>query len=127
MDVELSPVNDFNALVLSVVFGQYEAAGFIAGLTDDPDPTAYPVLHSSSSFNFEKYKNREMDAALDEGRTNPDPAARKLAYAKVQDLFRRDIPFLIGSPATVRVISVKKLCGIEPSGFFPAQTAGYSC
>ena len=125
MDVELSLVTDANSLVLAVVFGTYDAAGFVAGLAADPDPTAYPVLHSSSSFNFSKYKSPAMDAALDEGRSNPNPAARKVAYAKVQQLFRRDVPFLIGSPATVRVISDKKLCGIEPSGFFPAQTAGY--
>ena len=118
---------DGNAFVLDIVFGSYEAAGFVTGLADDPDATAYSVLHSTSSFNFEKYKSPEMDAALDEGRSNPNPAARKAAYAKVQQIFRRDVPFLIGSPATVRVISNPKLCGIEPSGFFPAKTVGLSC
>ena len=126
-DVDLQLVADGNQIVLAVVFGGYTAAGFVAGLAADPDPTAYPVLHSTSSFNFAKYKNAEMDAALDEGRSSPDLATRKAAYAKVQQIFRRDVPFLIGSPATVRVISSPKLCGVDTSGFFPARTVGFSC
>ena len=126
-DVDLQSVPDGNQIVLAVVFGGYTAAGFVTGLAADPDPTSFPVLYSTSTFNFEKYKNPEMDAALDEGRSSSDLAVRKAAYAKVQQIFRRDVPFLVGSPATIRVISSPKLCGIEPSGFFPAKTAGYSC
>ena len=127
VDVQLKLEPDANSLVLAVVFGGYDAVGFVTGLADDPDATSYGVLYSTSSFNFEKYKNPEMDTALDQGRSNPDPAARKAAYATVQRLFRRDVPFLIGSPSTVRVISSPKLCGVAPTGFFPAKTVGLSC
>ena len=69
-----------------------------------------------------------MDAALETGRTNADVAARRQAYAKVQQLMRRDIPFFVSSPASVRLISAKNVCGLRTDAdFFPAKAAGFTC
>ena len=38
---------------------------------------------------------------------------------------RCDMPFIVGNPGTFHLISDKKVCGIEPSGGFPAKTVGH--
>jgi len=46
---------------------------------EDPD-TMYVWFHSGSTINFNHLDDPVIDGALEEGRTNPDPAARKKAY-----------------------------------------------
>ena len=122
--VKTSAAADFNQLLLALGTRQFEAVVFGVGLDKDPDTTAYSVLRSTSPANFARYKNVEMDAALDDGRSAADPAARKAAYARVQEIFRRDVPFLVGSSGTAHIVSAKTVCGIEATGGFPAKTAG---
>ena len=122
--VKTSTVADLNQVILALATGQFEAVAFVVGLDKDPDATAYSVLRSTSPGNFARYKNAEMDAALDDGRSAADPAARKAAYARVQEIFRRDVPFLVGSSGTAHIVSAKNVCGIEATGGFPAKTAG---
>ena len=124
MAVKIVEVPDFNTLVGAMVTGQFDAAISGVGLAKDPDATAYPVLYSTSPTNFSKYKSSDMDAALDEGRTSSDPKVRKAAYARVQEVFRRDVPYLVLSPVTTHVLSTKNVCGIDQSGGFPSRTAG---
>ena len=124
IDVKVNLVAEPTQVIGAVATGQYEAAVFLVGLAKDPDPTAYPVLSSASPLNFSRYKNPEMDAALETGRTSGDPVVRKAAYAKVQELFRRDVPFIIGQPGSSHVISTKAVCGITGATVFTSQTAG---
>ncbi len=86
--------------------------------------TAFPVLFSASPANVARYKNPEMDQALNDGRSGANPEARKAAYAKVQALTRRDVPFIVGSVGTVSLLASPKLCGMSAVGGFPARTAG---
>jgi peptide/nickel transport system substrate-binding protein len=48
----------------------------------DPDDFYYAQHHTGASFNFQKYSNPTVDAALDQGRTTTDQAGRKAAYDK---------------------------------------------
>ena len=122
--VKVVELPDINSAVIALATSQYEAAALGVALNKDPDPTAFNALSSTSPTNFSRYKNVEMDAALDQGRTAGDQATRKAAYARVQDLFRRDVPFLVGSSGTLHILSAKTVCGIEPTGGFPAKTVG---
>lgn len=124
MDVKLQIIPDLNQAAIALATGQYDAAGFVVGLASDPDATAYPVLSSTSPTNFARYKSAEMDALLEEGRNAPDAAAQKAVYAKVQRLFRQDVPFLVTSPGSSHLISDKRVCGLEDSGGFTAKTVG---
>ena len=45
------------------------------------------------ALNFMRLKDPKIDAALQEGHSNPDPAARKKAYADVWKLFATDYPY----------------------------------
>ncbi len=124
MDVKLQVVPDVNQFVVALVTGQYQAASTLIALEKDPDATAYPLLYSASPSNFSRYQSAEMDAALEAGRTAADPAARKAAYADVQRIFRRDLPFIVGSPGTEHYVTDKKVCGLGTSGGFTAKTVG---
>lgn len=124
MDVKLQVLPDANALVINVATGQYQAAGWLVGLESDPDATAYPVLSSTSPVNFSKYKSAEMDALLEAGRAAGDVATRKPIYADVQRLFRKDVPFLVGSPGTLHFVIDPKVCGVGDTGPFTAKTVG---
>ena len=125
MDAKIQTVPDSNAVIGAVVTGQFQATGWLVALSPDPDATAYPVLYSTSPQNFGKYKSTEMDALLDAGRAANDTATRKAIYADVQRLFRKDVPFIMGSPGTQHFILDKKVCGIGTTGGFTAKTVGY--
>lgn len=65
--------------------------------TMDADYALYALFHSSQippGFNGAFYQNPEVDALLDEARTNPDPAAREAAYAEAIALIWNDAPWL---------------------------------
>lgn len=65
------------------------------------DPDVTNRLHSRSvaakggrGSNNAQYANPEVDALLDKGARSFDPEARRAIYFKVQELVRRDLPFL---------------------------------
>lgn len=120
IDVKVDP----QAAAGAVFAGQFEATQWSFNLDRDPDATAFPVLFSASPINVARYKNSEMDLALADGRTAANPEARKTAYAKVQALTRRDVPFTVGSLGRVALLYSPKLCGMSNVGGFPARTAG---
>ena len=51
----------------------------------DPDSN-YVWWHSNMPTNFGRIDDPELDAALEEGRTSPDPATRRTAYEQVAKL-----------------------------------------
>jgi peptide/nickel transport system substrate-binding protein len=65
------------------------------------DPDVTNRLHSRSiaakggrGSNNAQYSNPEVDALLDKGARTFDPEARRAIYVRVQELVRRDLPFL---------------------------------
>ena len=123
-DVKLTVVPDPAAIIGAVFSGQCEASQWSTTVERDPDATAFPILASASPLNVSRYKNAEMDEALLEGRSAATAEGRKAAYAKVQQIFRRDLPFIVGSPNSQWFMFSSKLCGTWGSGAFPARTAG---
>ena len=123
-DVKLQIVSDPNTFGLAVATGQYQAALGGVSLYQDPDATAYPVLRSTSPGNVSRYRSVEMDAALENGRNAADVEGRRAAYNEVQRLFRRDVPFLVGTAGSLSLISNETLCGLDVSGGFSARTVG---
>ena len=65
-----------------------------------------------------------MDAALDEGRSAPDEATRMAAYAKAQDLFHSQMPFIVLTHGQQRILATKDVTGLTQAAFFPSRTAG---
>lgn len=78
-----------------------ERAGYVAGLLRTSTYIEYHLFrlfHSDSTFaaGYQRsgYKNAEVDALLDEGRTTFDEEARLAAYAEAQKLIWDDAPFV---------------------------------
>lgn len=124
MDVSLDVVADISSYITSVVTGAYEVAGWIGGSLSDPDIVLYNLFHTAGSGNYMKFSSPDLDAALDEGRTATDPAARRAAYAKAQDLIRTLAPVLVTSHGQIFIVGSKKLTGLDPNYFFPSRTVG---
>lgn len=64
------------------------------------DPDLFPYWHSSRAnitggLNFSGWRNPQADAALQQVRANPDPAARKEAYITFQKTFAADLPAVV--------------------------------
>ncbi|MGF1664592.1 MAG: ABC transporter substrate-binding protein [Kineosporiaceae bacterium] len=68
------------------------------GTPYDPDFVTYQLFHSSYSeagfFNPGAYENPAVDAALDAGRTETDPRARRDAYLRLQEEMAADPPWI---------------------------------
>ncbi len=65
--------------------------------TMDADYALYALFHSTQhppGFNGAFYANPEVDALLDEARTNPDPSARQQAYADAIAIIWEEAPWL---------------------------------
>jgi peptide/nickel transport system substrate-binding protein len=122
IEAELQMVPDLATYVTDVVTGNYDAVGWLAGSSGDPDTVLYNLLHSGGASNYGKYSNPEMDALLDQGRVSNDDAERKQIYADVQALFREDLPISISSHGQIYIVSSPELTGLDPDFFFPSRT-----
>ncbi len=112
IQVEQSPY------ILNAIVGNYQAYGWRQFNTPDPDgnyvwwssATASPV--GKQALNFARNKDPQIDAALQIGRTNPDPAARADAYKSIAARFGADIPYIWISPAVWIVAAGTKIQGV---------------
>jgi peptide/nickel transport system substrate-binding protein len=92
VDVEVQ-LSDQTTLVLDMLGGNFSVGCLSLGPeTVDADLMYFNQFHSTSTNNYGKYSNPEMDAALEQGRQSSDPAVRQQAYTTVQELMARDIP-----------------------------------
>lgn len=55
--------------------------------------------------------------------TSRDHARYKSIEMDAQRIFRKDVPFFVGSPGTSNLMSDKKVCGLDVTGGFTAKTA----
>jgi peptide/nickel transport system substrate-binding protein len=90
IDVNLIPVTT-PTLVSNSVNGTYDAQVW-ANLPLDPEPNLYISFLSTSSTNFNRYNNSQVDAALTAEHTSLDPAARKAAMRTFQQVWADEQP-----------------------------------
>jgi peptide/nickel transport system substrate-binding protein len=84
LPIELETVQQ-DALIDRSISGEYDMQAFRNYPGGDPDEL-YVWFKSASPVNFSRIDDPEIDRLLDEGRSEPDPAAREQIY---QDLNRR--------------------------------------
>jgi len=77
--VNLPPATDQGTIISKAVAGGINAFLWRNYWGIEPD-TMFVWFHSGSTVNFNHIDDPVVDKALEEGRTNPDPAARKKAY-----------------------------------------------
>lgn len=102
----------------AAIWSQYEAA--------DPDQnysfwtTKNMAPPGQGAINFARFGNATIDAALETGRTNPQPAARRHAYQTVSRQFGENCPYIWINRAIQAVASTKRVHGYQsvtiPSG-----------
>jgi peptide/nickel transport system substrate-binding protein len=90
IDVNLQQVTTVS-LVSNSVNGTYDAQVW-ANLPLDPEPNLYISFLSSSSTNYNRFNNSQVDAALNTERTSLDPAARKAAMRTFQQVWADEQP-----------------------------------
>lgn len=91
----------------------------LLGWTIPLDPDAYDVWHSSKTapeeLNFISYKNSEVDALLEKGRSTFDQAERKKYYDRFQEILAEEQPYtFLYVPDALPIISAR-FRGISPA------------
>lgn len=113
-----------SAYILDALGGAYEAVAWRQFGQPDPDGD-YHWWHSQnaapigeSGLNFSRISDPDLDAALDEGRSNPDPEARAEAYRIVQERFAELVPFVWLAHVEWGIVARPWVQGV-PSGPLP--------
>jgi peptide/nickel transport system substrate-binding protein len=91
----------------------------ILGWTIPLDPDAYDVWHSSKTapeeLNFVSYKNTEVDALLEKGRSTFNQKERKKYYDRFQEVLAEDQPYTFLYVPDELIIISNRFRGIEPA------------
>jgi peptide/nickel transport system substrate-binding protein len=117
MDVSVDTV-DFPTL-WGVRFhpGKFEAISFLwpSGFYPDPAVGLYPFLCANTRSG---YCSAEADRLIVAGRSALNPQERIRTYARLQELFARDLPFMwVVSPADLRLASPKLILPARQNDF----------
>jgi ABC-type transport system substrate-binding protein len=99
IDVDIVPVEQAE-LIDNALVGDYQLTVWRQFGAADPDAeyvwwsieNAAPL--GSLALNFSRFANEDVQAALDEGRQNPDAEARSEAYGSISEVFAEEVPFL---------------------------------
>ena len=121
MKVTVEQVPDLTTYVTTVISGNYQMAGWINGLSVDPDGSYFNQFHTGGSGNYEHYSNPALDALLDQGRTSTDEAQRMDLYGQAQQILRNDVPVIVTSHGKIDIIVGKRVT-MDPDYFFPSRT-----
>lgn len=84
-------------------------------VSNGPEPVISNLLSSGGVFNWGQYRSAAMDAALAKAGSTTDPVAVKAAYAEVQDLMAKDLPFYLFGEETRSLLLRDNTGGVVPS------------
>lgn len=97
MEVEIE-TTDQTQFIGDALAGSYQANLWRQFGAVDPDTDSVwwisEAAEGTLDLNFARNKDPRIDEALLEGRSNPDPAARKEAYADFQRYLAEDLPYI---------------------------------
>jgi peptide/nickel transport system substrate-binding protein len=85
------------------------------GGSPDPDPSV--TLRSNGANNWSHYANPKVDALIDAGLREPDPAKRKPVYSEIQKIVADDVPFLYLMFWNWYTIFTKRVKGLPRTAF----------
>jgi peptide/nickel transport system substrate-binding protein len=129
IDMELRPAGDQATTINMALAGDFEAVGWRNHPGADPD-TQYNWWHSGSPVNFGKIADDVIDGALDDGRSEADPAAREQLYVDLNKRFGSEVYNVWGSWTTWAIAYKPNVHGIRgemlPAGAnFPGLGTGH--
>jgi peptide/nickel transport system substrate-binding protein len=111
---------EFATLFADVVAGNFQLyfLQWVGGSLADPD-ILRRAFHSSQTppvgFNRGHFRNAEVDALLDEAATSVDPIRRQAAFALVQRVLAREVPYISLWHKTNFAIAQRSLAGVHLS------------
>ncbi|MGR6998287.1 ABC transporter substrate-binding protein [Yinghuangia aomiensis] len=79
----------------------------------DPEPRMFNAFHSGSAQNYTGWHNPIADEALEAARTTTDQAARKAAYARLQQALATDLPIWVYSESVQGAVYTGKITGVQ--------------
>ncbi|WCO66025.1 ABC transporter substrate-binding protein [Iamia majanohamensis] len=97
-------------LIDNAISGDYDIMGFRNYPGGDPDQL-YVWFKSDSPVNFGRIQDPEIDRLLDEGRSEPDPEARREIYEEMNRRFGEQIWSIWTTDVTWRVSSAPEVFG----------------
>jgi len=105
--------------------GNFDLAWYTMTLGSDPDASGRFTSGAVPPHgqNYSRYRNADMDAAQAAGLTSFDPAVRRRAYARSQELLARDVPVVfVFWPMNIDA-SDARLRGFAPNAVTPVWNA----
>jgi len=63
-------------------------------MTQDPDMHPFLALKTGAPVNSGGYSNAKVDALIDQGRSEADPAKRAAIYKEMQEILYKDAPWV---------------------------------
>jgi len=80
----------------SLITGRKAGLFSLSWVADIPDPDTFlrALFYSTSSTNYFRYANTEVDSLLDVARGADDPIVRQSAYEQAEETILRDAPFV---------------------------------
>jgi peptide/nickel transport system substrate-binding protein len=82
--------------------------------TADPEHAYFPLLHSTSPWNFARYANENVDAALEKFRYTSDPEARQEAYRELIAVVNEEAPILFTINKLINYWTTANIAGATP-------------
>lgn len=78
----------------------------------DPDNFVFPFMHTDGTFaHWQGYSNPEVDALIEAGKFELDPAARQAIYYEIQDWYYEDAPGIMMAQGFARKYFTKYIHG----------------
>ena len=111
---------EFATLFADVIAGNFQLyfLQWAGGSLADPD-ILRRAFHSAQTppagFNRGQFRNAEVDALLDEAATSLDPVRRQAAFAEVQRVLAREVPYISLWHKTNFAIAQRSLAGLHLS------------
>lgn len=94
--------------------GTYQISLLSWGNLVDPDRGMYGQLHTGGNFNWGKYSNAEVDAALAAGRSQAATDVRAKAYQDAAKVISAEVPYYVVSYQQLHSFASEKLKDFKP-------------
>jgi peptide/nickel transport system substrate-binding protein len=110
--VETYEWNTFLGKIIPSMEGKAEIAE-LSFMSQDPDMHPFLALRTGAPVNSGGYSNAKVDALIDQGRGEPDPAKRAAIYRQMQEILYDDAPWVFICNWKQNAVSSSAVKGFE--------------
>ena len=110
IEMNIEPV-DVSIWFDRFINGDYQITSAYQERTIDPDNFYALVLKSGADINTTGYSNPELDALIDQARTETDEATRQDLYTQIRAIVQADAPIIFAHYETLNYLMRNNVCG----------------